>query len=61
MKKQKWSLYQIDSSSWIDVKTVAELSESQAKDALCECIDLIEEIDELSHKLAQKIQDWRDG
>jgi hypothetical protein len=52
----KWKKYQVGND-----KTVAELSESEAKTELCKAIDLIEKMDTMAFMIGKRVDDWRDG
>jgi len=57
---KKWKNYQVEGPKG-GIKTVDELTESQAKDELCKAMDLIEKMDLIAYNLGSKINDWRNG
>jgi len=56
---QRWNKWLVKPRGWKYAIKVSEISESEAKDELCRCMDLIEKLDAATTAIAWNFNAWR--
>ena len=59
--KKRFRNYQVDGPKYKKVILVSDLTEDQAKDELCDCMDTIDKLEDLIFRMKDLAEKWRKG